>query len=69
MDVPMSVRRSLVYAFGVVAVVTIATAIINRSVAHTPYIIEFWTVMALLVVAGYWLARSIKKRIARSQAK
>ena len=60
----MSIGRSLLVALGIVVVVTIGTAVFNGSLAHTPYIVGLWTVLALLGVAAYQIGRSVKRRIA-----
>jgi hypothetical protein len=59
----VSLGRTLAYAFGLVAVITIGTAVYNGSLAHSPYLFGLWTVLALLGVAAYWAGRSVKRRM------
>jgi hypothetical protein len=65
----MNWRIPVAIAVGVVVLVTIVTAVLNGSLAHTPYIVGLWSVLALIGLALYWAGWSIKQRIAARRNK
>jgi hypothetical protein len=65
----MNWRLPVAIAVGVVVLVTIVTAVLNGNVTHSPYIAGIWSVLALIGLALYWGAWSVRHRIAARRNK
>ena len=54
----MSIERKVAYTFVVlVAISTIASAVSTRGLAHIPFVLEAWAILALVVVAAYQIRK------------